>query len=333
MKFVDDCASLLLQALNLLTLSPWEHGSSQRPIGSIALPTDGGPQQPIHKGPIFSPPHGPDDFFCDYSAMGSQWRNCTSPQSRDCWLTNGHDRFDIQTDYEQVAPKGTTRRYWLDVANMTLQGDGYRNIYGKVFNQSYPGPWIKACWGDELEITVTNHLRYNGTTIHWHGIRQLHSMEMDGVNGVTQCPIAPGDTYTYRFKALQYGTSWYHSHYALQYGDGVLGPLTIFGPSSADYDEAIDPTLMTDNLHDSAFTEFHKEITPGQGPPQMVNILLNGTGKHDPCLSFRNTDSERYIQLFYCRTQFSYLCRPAESIQYNLHKGSNSPCPHSCSGS
>ena len=72
MKFIDDCASLLLQALNLLTLSPWEHGTSQRPIGTVAVSSDGGPQEPIHKGPIFSPPHGPDDFFGDCSAMGSQ---------------------------------------------------------------------------------------------------------------------------------------------------------------------------------------------------------------------------------------------------------------------
>lgn len=71
-------------------------------------------------------------------------------------------------------------------------------------------------------------------------------MEMDGVNGITQCPIAPGDSFTYKFLAMQYGTTWYHSHYSLQYGDGLLGPLTIFGPSSANYDEAKDPILMTD---------------------------------------------------------------------------------------
>lgn len=71
-------------------------------------------------------------------------------------------------------------------------------------------------------------------------------MEMDGVNGITQCPIAPGKSYTYKFRAMQYGTSWYHSHYSLQYGDGLLGPLTIHGPSSSNYDEAKDPILTTD---------------------------------------------------------------------------------------
>ena len=65
----------------------------------------------------------------------------------------------------------------------------------------------------------------NGTSIHWHGIRQLNTMHMDGVNGLTQCPLAPGDSFKYSFKALQYGSSWYHSHYSVQYADGLLGPL------------------------------------------------------------------------------------------------------------
>lgn len=99
---------------------------------------------------------------------------------------------------------------------MTLAPDGVNNTEGKVFNATYPGPWIQACWGDDLEITVKNDLKTNGTTIHWHGIRQLNNAAHDGVNAITQCPIAPGESFTYKFKALQYGTSWYHSHYSLQ---------------------------------------------------------------------------------------------------------------------
>ena len=48
---------------------------------------------------------------------------------------------------------------------------------------------------------------------------------MDGVNGVTQCPIAPGDYFNYTWRAMQYGSSWYHSHYSVQYADGANGPL------------------------------------------------------------------------------------------------------------
>ena len=65
----------------------------------------------------------------------------------------------------------------------------------------------------------------NGTSIHWHGVRLLNMVHMDGVNGVTQCPLAPGDTFTYKLPITQYGTSWYHSHYSVQYADGLLGPI------------------------------------------------------------------------------------------------------------
>lgn len=50
-------------------------------------------------------------------------------------------------------------------------------------------------------------------------------MHMDGVNGVTQCPIAPGDSFNYTWRAMQYGSSWYHSHYSVQYADGAVGPI------------------------------------------------------------------------------------------------------------
>lgn len=50
-------------------------------------------------------------------------------------------------------------------------------------------------------------------------------MHMDGVNGLSQCPIAPGDSFNYTWDVMQYGSSWYHSHYSVQYADGLLGPL------------------------------------------------------------------------------------------------------------
>lgn len=101
---------------------------------------------------------------------------------------------------------------------------------------------------------------------------------MDGVNAITQCPTAPNQTFTYKFKAMQYGTSWYHSHYSLQYGEGALGPLTIHGPSSADYDEAKSPVMMSDWSHISLYTRWAGEIEGHQGARRLDNILLNGTG-------------------------------------------------------
>jgi FtsP/CotA-like multicopper oxidase with cupredoxin domain len=108
---------------------------------------------------------------------------------------------------------------------------------------------IVAEWGDTIEVTVTNRLTMNGTGIHWHGIRQLGTNDMDGTPGITECPIPPGGKKVYTFKATQYGTSWYHSHYSVQYSDGVLGPIIIHGPSTANYDIDLGALPITDWFH------------------------------------------------------------------------------------
>ena len=88
-----------------------------------------------------------------------------------------------------------------------------------------PGPAIEASWGDEIIVHLKNGFAQdflNGTSLHFHGIRQNGTNEMDGVSSVTQCPIAPGETMTYKWTASSYGTSWWHSHYALQTYEGML---------------------------------------------------------------------------------------------------------------
>ena len=107
----------------------------------------------------------------------------------------------------------------------------------------------------------------------------LNNVQNDGVNGVTQCPIAPGDTYTYEFHASQYGSSWYHSHYSLQYGDGAVGPITIYGPATANYDsdEAFKPLLLTDWNHRSVF-EVSSVVMRFFWKHILVLIILQRTG-------------------------------------------------------
>ncbi|KAJ4301509.1 hypothetical protein N0V90_003602 [Kalmusia sp. IMI 367209] len=259
--------------------------------------------------PIFEPPNGPElsTFKCEYPTL-TDYEFCSEHKNRTCWLRpkdsdSGLPEYSIGTDYENIFPKGITRKYNLTITNETMYPDGCKNSEMKVFNGQYPGPWIEACWGDDIEVTVTNHLPCNGTTIHWHGLRQYNNVENDGVNGVTQCPIAPGDSFTYKFSARQYGTSWYHSHYSVQYADGLAGPLTIHGPNSADYDTAKDPILMTDWNQRSAFQDFSWSVaTNTSRPPPMNSILLNGTGlaplslPSDQCIDRR--PSERYATTF-----------------------------------
>lgn len=120
-------------------------------------------------------------------------------------------------------------------------------------------------------------MRDNGTGIHWHGLRQLNSCQQDGVPGITECPIAPGKTRQYRFKATQFGTTWYHSHWSAQYGDGVLGTMIIDGPATANYDEDLGVLPITDYYKIPAFTLNEVAQHSTIGPPTPDNILVNGT--------------------------------------------------------
>ncbi|KAK6145232.1 hypothetical protein DH2020_022052 [Rehmannia glutinosa] len=79
-------------------------------------------------------------------------------------------------------------------------------------NGQFPGPTLEARDGDTLVIKVINSARYN-VTLHWHGIRQMRTPWADGPEYVTQCPIQPGSSYTYRFNIEnQDGTLWWHAH-------------------------------------------------------------------------------------------------------------------------
>ena len=87
-------------------------------------------------------------------------------------------------------------------------------------NGQIPMPTLEFTQGDTAEIVVHNLLD-EPTSLHWHGVWLPN--EMDGVPWLTQKPIPPGKTYTYRFPIIQSGTHWYHSHSGLQEQIGMYG--------------------------------------------------------------------------------------------------------------
>lgn len=97
-------------------------------------------------------------------------------------------------------------------------------------NGTLPAPLLRFREGEEITINVTNHLSED-TSIHWHGL--LVPFYMDGVPGVSFPGIGPGEIFTYKFKAPQNGTYWYHSHSRLQEQVGLYGPI-IIDPKEAD---------------------------------------------------------------------------------------------------
>ncbi len=87
-------------------------------------------------------------------------------------------------------------------------GDG-NPIRSFGYNAQLPGPDIRVTEGDRVRIEFTNNLP-EATTVHWHGIDL--EWAADGVPGVTQDPIQPGETFTYEFTANPAGTRFYHTH-------------------------------------------------------------------------------------------------------------------------
>jgi FtsP/CotA-like multicopper oxidase with cupredoxin domain len=109
--------------------------------------------------------------------------------------------------YKYVPDTGMTRKYKFVVTYQDIAPDGVTKK-GLVVNGAFPGPTIEANWGDWIEVEVDNQLPDEGTTIHWHGLLQKGTPYYDGVPSVSQCPIAPGKTLTYRFRADEFGTTW-----------------------------------------------------------------------------------------------------------------------------
>ncbi|KAF2233277.1 multicopper oxidase [Viridothelium virens] len=188
--------------------------------------------------------------------------------------------YDINTDFYKYVPRTCkTVEYDFVVTNTTISPDGVPRM-GLLVNGQMPGPAIEANWGDTVVVRLTNNLPAdgnNGTTFHFHGLRQNYTNEMDGVPSITQCPVAPGESMTYTWVATQYGTSWYHSHFQLQAWEGVMGPIVIHGPSSADYDVDMGPIVLQDWSHQTVDQMYDAAQDGTTGGPRVLDTgLING---------------------------------------------------------
>ena len=110
------------------------------------------------------------------------------------------------------------------VANLT--GEGHPNTSVWAYNGTVPGPELRVRQGDPVRVVVSNNLGED-TTVHLHGIRLPNAM--DGVPGLTQKPIRPGESFAYEFTPPDAGTFWYHPHAdsLQQLGRGLAGALIV----------------------------------------------------------------------------------------------------------
>jgi FtsP/CotA-like multicopper oxidase with cupredoxin domain len=138
--------------------------------------------------------------------------------------------------YEEAQPEpGRTVVFVdLDAREIDWEFKPGRRTRAWGFGGQIPGPTIEARVGDVLEIRLTNHLP-EPTAIHWHGLRVPAAM--DGTEMV-QRPVAPGETFTYRFKLPDAGTFWYHPHVneTVQLERGLYGALVVRGDDEPQVD-------------------------------------------------------------------------------------------------
>jgi FtsP/CotA-like multicopper oxidase with cupredoxin domain len=178
-----------------------------------------------------------------------------------------------------------------------------RTVRGWSYNGQIPGPAIEAQVGDVLEVRLTNSLP-EPTTIHWHGLRVPAAM--DGTDTV-QSPIAPGETFTYRFRLLDAGTFWYHPHSneTVQLEKGLYGALIVRGSDEPVLDG--EKVLVLDDLkldkkgRIARFGGLIQRHDGREGDTRLVN------GKSEPELAVAagqierwrivNASSARYVRL------------------------------------
>jgi CopA family copper-resistance protein len=117
-----------------------------------------------------------------------------------------------------------TAEFRLELAPRKITIDD-RTADALTINGTLPGPLLRFREGDDVVIHVTNRMK-DLSALHWHGL--LVPPGMDGVPGLAGFKgIAPGETFTYRFRARQSGTYWYHAHSGTQEQAGLYAPLII----------------------------------------------------------------------------------------------------------
>jgi FtsP/CotA-like multicopper oxidase with cupredoxin domain len=106
----------------------------------------------------------------------------------------------------------------------------------RSFEGTVPGPLLRVKRGEEIRIRLMNEL-VTDMTIHWHGIRVPNAM--DGVSGLTQPAIAPGDSFEYRFTPPDAGTCWYYAPSRFIEDRALYGPLIVDEPEPVGVDRDV----------------------------------------------------------------------------------------------
>lgn len=177
-----------------------------------------------------------------------------------------------------------THTWYFNTTWINANPDGVKERPVIGFNNSWPLPTLRVKTGDRVQLYLTNGFDDRNTSLHFHGMFQNGTSQMDGPEMVSQCPIAPGDTMLYNFTVEnQVGTYWYHSHTAGQYGDGMRGVFIIEEKNKSDYPFDFDEEVTLPigewyhSTADELMPKFLNRYNPTGAEPIPQNTLFNET--------------------------------------------------------
>ncbi|HLV97396.1 MAG TPA: multicopper oxidase domain-containing protein [Ktedonobacterales bacterium] len=158
------------------------------------------------------------------TSTGMQMNPTATPSN----VPNATQNYGAQPAQYAVAADGTKVFHFTAEQVMWEPVHGHPRVLAWTLDGTVPGPTIRVTAGDHLRISITNHFP-EATTLHWHGLEI--PANQDGVPGVGQDPIKPGQTYTYDFTVPldNVGTYFYHSHYddMIQVSGGLYGAFIV----------------------------------------------------------------------------------------------------------
>jgi FtsP/CotA-like multicopper oxidase with cupredoxin domain len=167
-------------------------------------------------------------------------------------------------------PPGAFREIALEARPTEIEIASGRKITVWTYDGKFPGTEIRVKEGERLRITLKNNLPQD-TSIHWHGIHQKGTNNMDGTPGLTQPPIPAGAKFVYDFAVNSPGTYFYHPHSGLQIERGLYAPL-IVEPKNETLSYDREYTLVLDDWlegsPDLAFEQLKQGVSPADGLPK-----------------------------------------------------------------
>ena len=188
-------------------------------------------------------PHLPDP-----SAAGAAGHGEPTGAGADSGAVPGHAGVahvpDVRSMRVERLADGDTLALEAGFVRRTLAG---RELTMLAFNGQHPGPLIDVDRGAEIVVRFRNGID-QPTTVHWHGIRIEN--RFDGAAGVTQEPVAPGDTFTYRIRFPDAGLYWYHPHIRedVQQDLGLYGNMFVRGHEAELAPVSREEPLVLDDL-------------------------------------------------------------------------------------